>query len=442
MLLVCFTFVTLEKSVGQTNSSSSNSLSECIICTQVIPNCSDNEMIVLQTCSECAHCIPVLSSSGNLTCATDDDCPVGICSSSGTFKNYSCSNSICSQIFYFADPCQFQSSSSSGSLILLNKAFTGTWKSKISTCETSSSVSKNSEDSNCIICPQVIPKCSKGFFIVPQTCIECSHCEQCSQAFLQTIILKLCVKDHKLKGTVYITDTIENEDITSYKVISNKEINITTSNENTLNLILVDRNHIKASVNKKTFQLKRTSLSKACSSMITSSSGGNDCGSVGSCRGPNGLELLCPEGTFCSGLPAYGCYPPSCPVPICCSPDTRIRTTGIQKRIADILEGDLVLTDSEKPVRVIKVSRTEVKNHKILKVSLNDGIVLEISPGHPTSDGKLVKDLKIGDLIDGHIVIEVKQIPYNYKYTYDILPDSKTGNYYANGVLIGSTLAR
>ena len=38
----------------------------------------------------------------------------------------------------------------------------------------------------------------------------------------------------------------------------------------------------------------------------------SSCGSQGSCWG--GAE--CPSGTTCSGLPAYGCYPAGCPVPL------------------------------------------------------------------------------------------------------------------------------
>ena len=108
---------------------------------------------------------------------------------------------------------------------------------------------------------------------------------------------------------------------------------------------------------------------------------------------------------------------------ICCSPDTRIKTTGVEKRIADIRKGEIVLTDGGQAVRVKKASKTPVKNHKILKITLNDGTVLEISPGHPTADGRRVKDLKMVDILDERLVVEIKLIPYIYSHTYDILPD-------------------
>lgn len=131
-----------------------------------------------------------------------------------------------------------------------------------------------------------------------------------------------------------------------------------------------------------------------------------------------------------------------CQNPNCLSPDTRIKTDGIQKRIADIKVGDIVISDDDNKVKVIKIKKIEAKKYKILKVEFNDGTILEISPNHPTSDGRLFKDLMMGDIVNNRIVIETKLIQYNYKYTYDILPDSEKGNYYANSVLVGSTLKK
>jgi len=141
-------------------------------------------------------------------------------------------------------------------------------------------------------------------------------------------------------------------------------------------------------------------------------------------------------------LSVHGCYPAGCPVPICLSAETRIKTPTIEKVVTDLKESDFVISDNGKLVKIKKTSKTEAKKHKILKITFHDATTLEISPNHPTSDRKLFKELKIGDLIGGKQIIEIKEILYKYKYTYDILPDSETGNYYANGVLIGSTLKR
>jgi hypothetical protein len=38
-------------------------------------------------------------------------------------------------------------------------------------------------------------------------------------------------------------------------------------------------------------------------------------------------------------------------------------------------------------------------------------------------------------------VVASSVVPYEHPFTYDILPDSDTGAYFAGGLLIGSTLA-
>jgi len=43
---------------------------------------------------------------------------------------------------------------------------------------------------------------------------------------------------------------------------------------------------------------------------------------------------------------------------------------------------------------------------------------------------------------DGVRVVAASVVPYAHDATYDILPDSDTGTYFAGGILIGSTLAR
>lgn len=179
-----------------------------------------------------------------------------------------------------------------------------------------------------------------------------------------------------------------------------------------------------------------------CGKTVCSSSGlVSDCSSQGSCRGNNGESLQCPSGTECSGLPAYGCYAPGCPVPICCSPHTMILTPKGQVDIENIKRGDYVISDRGEPAIVVKTSKVKVYNHKVVEVKLNDGTVLEISPGHPIGPGSIkFGSLKPGYKLDGRIVESAKLIPYKYSYTHDILPYSLTGNYYANGVLIGSSL--
>jgi len=45
-------------------------------------------------------------------------------------------------------------------------------------------------------------------------------------------------------------------------------------------------------------------------------------------------------------------------------------------------------------------------------------------------------------LLDGHPIARVETVPCSYPETYDILPASESGDYFAAGMLIGSILAR
>jgi hypothetical protein len=74
-------------------------------------------------------------------------------------------------------------------------------------------------------------------------------------------------------------------------------------------------------------------------------------------------------------------------------------------------------------------------------VRLSSGRTLDISPGHPTADGRLFSDLQRGSTLDGTRIDSVEVVSYEHAETYDILPASEGGTYYAAGVRVGSTLA-
>ncbi|HTM44944.1 MAG TPA: Hint domain-containing protein [Polyangiaceae bacterium] len=132
--------------------------------------------------------------------------------------------------------------------------------------------------------------------------------------------------------------------------------------------------------------------------------------------------------------------------PICASPDTPIDTPTGERAIAQIHVGDLVYSvenNAVVTVPVLAVGSTPVAHHHVLRVELDDGTVLEISPGHPTADGHRFSDLKPGIALDSrHHVRSVTTIPYRFDRTYDILPATPSGTYFAGGALIGSTLRR
>lgn len=128
---------------------------------------------------------------------------------------------------------------------------------------------------------------------------------------------------------------------------------------------------------------------------------------------------------------------------ICASPDTPIATPDGDVAIAELREGDLVYSVENDRVVVVplaRVSRTPVFHHHVMQVTLDNGEVLEISPGHPDADGVLFGDFAPGHDLGGVMVTNVREVPYEHEFTYDILPASESGTYFAGGAWIGSTL--
>jgi hypothetical protein len=73
---------------------------------------------------------------------------------------------------------------------------------------------------------------------------------------------------------------------------------------------------------------------------------------------------------------------------------------------------------------------------------LADGRELLVSPGHRTADGRQAGDLKIGDQLDGSNITTWELVPYADGRTYDLLPAGATGFYWANGILMASTIGQ
>jgi hypothetical protein len=131
--------------------------------------------------------------------------------------------------------------------------------------------------------------------------------------------------------------------------------------------------------------------------------------------------------------------------PICAAPDTPIATPLGDRAIAELRVGDLVYSVDDGAIVAVPIARvgsTPVTNHRALRLFLQDGAVLEISPGHPMADGRPLSALQAGDRLDEqHAVRSIELVPYRYAHTYDILPTSSSGTYFAAGALLGSTLA-
>jgi hypothetical protein len=99
------------------------------------------------------------------------------------------------------------------------------------------------------------------------------------------------------------------------------------------------------------------------------------------------------------------------------------------------------MNDAITAVPIVATTHVPVVAHRVMRVELEGGALLEISPAHPTADGRSFGELVAGSLLDEqHRVVTVRMVPYEYDATYDILPDSSTGAYFAAGALVGSTL--
>ena len=135
---------------------------------------------------------------------------------------------------------------------------------------------------------------------------------------------------------------------------------------------------------------------------------------------------------------------PTCP--ICLAKGTLIDTPRGPIPVENLRLGDSVWTVNGAGERVaatiLRTSRVPVPaTHQVVHVTLSDGRELWASPGHPTTDGKMLGDLAVNDRLDGALVINVERLHYAGTATYDLLPSGNTGFYWANGILIGSTLA-
>ena len=149
--------------------------------------------------------------------------------------------------------------------------------------------------------------------------------------------------------------------------------------------------------------------------------------------------------TACTAPTDKGTCPLGCAQCVCTAPNTPIATPSGERPISELKVGDLVYSVHHGvlvAVRIILTNRVPVTGlHHMVEVRLSTGRVLSISPSHPTADGRTFADLATGDVLDGVALDSVRRAPYTEAYTYDILPDSDSGTYFAGGALIGTTLA-
>ena len=131
--------------------------------------------------------------------------------------------------------------------------------------------------------------------------------------------------------------------------------------------------------------------------------------------------------------------------PICLALGTWIDTPMGPVAVEDLHPGQSVWTMDPSGRRVaapvVRVGATVVPaSHEAMHLVLDDGRELHVSPGHPTADGAPIGHLLNGDTLDGAVIVSAALYPYLDAATYDLLPAGDTGFYWANGILMGSTL--
>jgi hypothetical protein len=131
--------------------------------------------------------------------------------------------------------------------------------------------------------------------------------------------------------------------------------------------------------------------------------------------------------------------------PICLSVGTLIDTPDGQVQVEQLHKGMSIWTIDESGRRVAVVVMDTVSApvpalFQMVRITLNDGRVVTAASGHPTAEGQVLGDYQTGDTLDGALVIMVERVICDNSMTYDILPSGSTGLYWANGVLLRSTL--
>jgi hypothetical protein len=131
--------------------------------------------------------------------------------------------------------------------------------------------------------------------------------------------------------------------------------------------------------------------------------------------------------------------------PICLASNTRIATPDGDVNVKDLKIGMVVWSPDAQGKKVarsiINLTRTPVPaSHKVVHLVLSDGREAWVSPNHPIMNGQSVGALSVGDAYDGANVVSAELVPYWDDATYDLLPDGETGAYWADGILLESTL--
>ncbi len=132
--------------------------------------------------------------------------------------------------------------------------------------------------------------------------------------------------------------------------------------------------------------------------------------------------------------------------PICLARWTHVATPAGDVPVTELRPGTVVWTQDtagrRMPAPVLAVGHAAAPTgHQVVHLALGDGRAVDVSPGHPLADGRPVGDLLPGARVDGSVVVGAEPRPYDGADTWDLLPAGPTHRYWADGILLGSTLA-
>lgn len=131
--------------------------------------------------------------------------------------------------------------------------------------------------------------------------------------------------------------------------------------------------------------------------------------------------------------------------PRCLPPTAAIATPDGDVAVSALVEGQLVWSRDERGQRVavpvVRVASAPTPvDHHLVVLELTDGRTVSASAGHPLGDGRALGAVLVGDLVDGSRVRGRHLRPFGAARTYDLVPASSTRSYWADGVLLNTTL--
>lgn len=131
--------------------------------------------------------------------------------------------------------------------------------------------------------------------------------------------------------------------------------------------------------------------------------------------------------------------------PICLARGTLVDAPDGRVPVETLRIGDPVWTLDAGGARIrsaviARGSMPAPAGHRVVRLVLADGRTVTASPGHPLADGRRLRDLRAGDVVDGSWVVSAELVAYDGARTYDIAVSGPTGFYFVAGIALRSTL--